>query len=85
MNSPCAKAYCNKVKTDGVNQSNINAKKIGAFQFKLPSLPEQQEIVRILGRLLAREQRARQAAEETLAAIDRMKQSILARAFRGEL
>jgi len=85
MNSPCAKTYCNKVKTDGVNQSNINAKKIGAFQFKLPSLPEQQEIVRILGRLLAREQRARQAAEETLAAIDRMKQSILARAFRGEL
>ena len=28
---------------------------------------------------------ARQAAEETLVAIDRMKQSILARAFRGEL
>ena len=28
---------------------------------------------------------ARQAAEETLAAIDRRKQSILARAFRGEL
>lgn len=53
--------------------------------FPLPPLPEQQEIVRILDRLLAREQRARQAAEETLAAIDRMKQSILARAFRGEL
>ncbi|MDY6299962.1 MAG: restriction endonuclease subunit S [Selenomonadaceae bacterium] len=85
MNSPCAKTYCNKVKTDGVNQSNINAKKIGAFQFKLPSLPEQQEIIRILDRLLAREQRARQAAEETLTVIDRMKQSILARAFRGEL
>lgn len=85
MNSPCAKTYCNKVKTDGVNQSNINAKKIGAFQFKRPSLPEQQEIVRILDRLLAREQRARQAAEKTLAAIDRMKQAILARAFRGEL
>ena len=33
----------------------------------------------------AREQRARQAAEETLPAIDRMKQAILARAFRGEL
>ena len=51
----------------------------------VPSLPEQQEIVRILDRLLAREQRARQAAEETLTAIDRMKQAILARAFRGEL
>ncbi|MCI6751740.1 hypothetical protein ACQQ91_07485 [Selenomonas bovis] len=49
------------------------------------ALPEQQEIVRILDRLLAREQRARQAAEETLPAIDRMKQAILARAFRSEL
>ncbi|WP_418870441.1 hypothetical protein [Selenomonas bovis] len=49
------------------------------------ALPEQQEIVRILDRLLAREQRARQAAEETLPATDRMKQAILARAFRSEL
>ena len=27
LNSPNAKEYCNRVKTDGVNQSNINAKK----------------------------------------------------------
>ena len=31
MNSGYAKAYYNLVKTDGVNQSNINAKKLGAF------------------------------------------------------
>lgn len=69
----------------GGAQPNISQTIIKQHEFPLPSLPEQQEIVRILGRLLAREQRARQAAEETLAAIDRMKQSILARAFRGEL
>ena len=69
----------------GGAQPNISQTIIKQYDFPLPSLPEQQEIVRILGRLLAREQRARQAAEETLAAIDRMKQSILARAFRGEL
>ena len=69
----------------GGAQPNISQTIIKQYEFPLPSLPEQQEIVRILGRLLAREQRARQAAEETLAAIDRMKQSILARAFRGEL
>lgn len=65
--------------------TRLTLSKIKATSIKVCSLPEQQEIVRILGRLLAREQRARQAAEETLAAIDRMKQSILARAFRGEL
>ena len=69
----------------GGAQPNISQTIIKQYEFPLPSLPEQQEIVRILGRLLAREQRARQAAEETLTAIDRMKQSILARAFRGEL
>lgn len=69
----------------GGAQPNISQTIIKQYEFPLPSLPEQQEIIRILGRLLAREQRARQAAEETLTAIDRMKQSILARAFRGEL
>ncbi len=73
-------------KTKGVvGQANISITQSRNLKIKLPSLPEQQEIVRILDRLLAREQRARQAAEETLAAIDRMKQAILARAFRGEL
>ena len=73
-------------KTKGVvGQANISITQSRNLKIKLPSLPEQQEIVRILDRLLAREQRARQAAEETLTAIDRMKQSILARAFRGEL
>lgn len=65
--------------------TRLTLSKIKATSIKVCSLPEQQQIVRILDRLLAREQRARQAAEETLTAIDRMKQSILARAFRGEL
>lgn len=69
----------------GGAQPNISQTIIKQYEFPLPSLPEQQEIIRILGRLLAREQRARQAAEETLTVIDRMKQAILARAFRGEL
>lgn len=69
----------------GSTMKNLNEKIIKSLPVPIFSPPEQQEIVRILDRLLAREQRARQAAEETLAAIDRMKQSILARAFRGEL
>lgn len=69
----------------GSTMKNLNEKIIKSLPVPIFSPPEQQQIVRILDRLLAREQRARQAAEETLAAIDRMKQSILARAFRGEL
>lgn len=85
MNSQRAKEYCQKVKTDGVNQSNINAKKLGAFTIPLPTLPEQREIVRILDDLLGREQRIREAADAVVAHIERMKKAILARAFRGEL
>ena len=65
--------------------TRLTLSKIKATSIKVCSLSEQQEIVRILDRLLAREQRARQAAEETLTVIDRMKQAILARAYRGEL
>ena len=85
MNSQKAKAYCNFVKSDGVNQSNINAKKLGAFIIPVPSLPEQQEITRILDSLLKKEQQSKAAAEAVLAQIDLMKKAILAKAFRGEL
>lgn len=85
LNTVDAKDYCNSVKTDGVNQSNINAKKIGAYKMPIPSMPEQTEIVRILDNLLAKEQQAKEAAEAVLEKIDLMKKSVLARAFRGEL
>ncbi len=51
----------------------------------LCTLPEQQEIVRILDNLLAKEQQAKEVAENVLSQIDLMKKAILARAFRGEL
>lgn len=85
LNTVSAKEYCNSVKTDGVNQSNINAKKIGAYRFDMPKISEQTEIVRILDDLLAKEQQAKEAAEKVLEQIDLIKKSILARAFRGEL
>lgn len=85
MNTVSAKEYCNSVKTDGVNQSNINAKKIGAYRFDMPKINEQIEIVRILDDLLSKEQQARESAEGVLEQIDLIKKAILARAFRGEL
>lgn len=85
LNSSKAKEYYMQVKTDGVSQSNINAKKIGEFEIPLPTITEQHEIVRLIDDLLARERAAQQATEQALASIDLMKKSILARAFRGEL
>lgn len=85
LNTLDAKEYCNSVKTDGVNQSNINAKKIGAYSFNVPSVPEQKEVVGTVQRLLLKEKQAKEAAEAVLDQIDLMKKSILARAFRGEL
>lgn len=85
LNSPNAKEYYNRVKTDGVNQSNINARKIGEYVIPLPPLDEQKEIVRLLDDLLGREQRAKDLAGKTLERVEMIKKCILARAFRGEL
>lgn len=73
---------CSKQTT---NLASINSTQLKSFPVRLPSLPEQQEIVRILDSLLAKEQQIKEAAENVLHQIDLMKKSILARAFRGEL
>lgn len=85
LNSPVARKYCNTVKTDGVNQSNINAKKIGAFEIPVLSLEEQKEIVRILDALLKKRKTVLDITEVMLEQIALLKKSILAKAFRGEL
>ena len=70
---------------NGTAQPNLGAGDLSLFAVPLPPLAEQHEIVAVLDRLLGREEEVRQSAESVLAAIDSMKQSILARAFRGEL
>ena len=85
LNSPVAKEYCNSVKTDGVNQSNINAQKIGAFVIPVPNKKEQEEIVSTLDNIFAKEKVILETAEKSLEHIDSIKKSILAKAFRGEL
>jgi type I restriction enzyme S subunit len=85
LNSPHARDYCWQVKTDGVSQSNINAKKIQAYEFELPTIQEQTEIVRRVESLFAL---ADTVEKQYLAAkqrLDRLSQSLLAKAFRGEL
>ena len=73
---------CSKQTT---NLASINSKQLNSFPVLLPCISEQQEIVRILDDLLAKEQKAKEAAAAVLERIDLIKKSILARAFRGEL
>ncbi len=71
--------------SSGIAQPGVNARKLQSLLISIPTISEQQEIVHILDQLLGREEQVRQSAESVLETIDRMKQSILARAFRGEL
>lgn len=72
-------------KQRGATKIGLGLQDIRSIILKIPTLPEQHEIVRFINDLLARERAAQQATEQALASIDLMKKSILARAFRGEL
>ena len=55
------------------------------LQIPIPSIPEQNEIVKILVSILEKESRAKEAAQTVLDQIALLKKSILARAFRGKI
>lgn len=85
MNTPQVKVWCNEVKSDGVSQSNINAKKLAELEISLPPLQEQQEIVRRVECLFAKADTIEARYLTLKAKIDSLPQSILHKAFKGEL
>ena len=52
MNSEYERNYCKDVKSDGINQANVNATKIGHFLIPIPPINEQRRIVERLNRIL---------------------------------
>jgi type I restriction enzyme S subunit len=85
LNAPNGRAYSWEVKTDGVSQSNINAKKLAAFRFDLPSVEEQAEIVCRIEAALSWINRITVDGNGARKLIDHLDQSVLAKAFKGEL
>ena len=85
LNSHIAKTYGNSVKTDGVNQSNINGEKLQNYPFPFCSLEEQLEIVKIISNFLDKEKVTRQYLDSELKRAHLLKQSILQKAFSGQL
>ena len=73
------------MKTDGVSQSNINAQKLGVFEVPYCPLTEQHEIVRRVEALFKIADQIEARYQKAKAYIDKLTQSILAKAFRGEL
>ncbi|EPH6763985.1 restriction endonuclease subunit S [Cronobacter dublinensis] len=69
--------------TSGVN--NINSKELASLEIPLPPLPEQHEIVRRVEQLFAYADTIEKQVNNALTRVNNLTQSILAKAFRGEL
>lgn len=63
----------------------VDKKTLTDFGIPVPPLPEQRRIVAKLDELRARSRKAREALDEVPALLDKLKQSVLAAAFRGDL
>ncbi|MFY0663749.1 MAG: restriction endonuclease subunit S [Natronospirillum sp.] len=69
----------------GSDIPHISGKQILAYPVEIPSIEEQTEIVRRVDQLFAHADRIEQQVNNALARVNNLTQSILAKAFRGEL
>jgi type I restriction enzyme S subunit len=76
---------CLAEKVRGVAQQGINLADIKRFVVPLPSLEEQAEIVRRVEELFAFTDQVEQRVNDAQSRVNHLTQSILAKAFRGEL
>ncbi|MFH1931125.1 MAG: restriction endonuclease subunit S [Pseudomonadota bacterium] len=84
LNSTIGKLLLNGIKKCTTNVAAIYAKNLNTIPIPLPPKEEQKEIVRILEKLLDREDKAK-AFIDMEEQIDLIEKSILSKAFRGEL
>jgi len=85
LNSHPAKVYGNSVKTDGVNQSNINGEKLKSYPFPFCSPQEQSQIVQEIETRLSVCDNIESTISESLEKAEALRQSILKKAFEGKL
>lgn len=85
LNCHIAKKYGNKVKSFGVNQSNINGTKLKGYPFPKTSLEEQSKIVHEIETRLSVCDYILTNVEEGIKKADVLRQSILKKAFEGKL
>ncbi|EGQ9729437.1 restriction endonuclease subunit S [Vibrio cholerae] len=69
----------------GSDIPHISGKQIQAYQIAIPALEEQKEIVRLVDQYFAFADTIEAQVKKAQARVDKLTQSILAKAFRGEL
>ncbi|MBA0207673.1 restriction endonuclease subunit S [Pectobacterium sp. CHL-2024] len=74
-----------KGETGGVNQGNVGSQHIASITLSLPPMQEQHEIVRRVEQLFAYADTIEKQVNAALTRVNHLTQSILAKAFRGEL
>ena len=85
MNSITAKNYGNEVKTDAVNQSNINGTKLSSYPFPFTSFKEQNIISDEIDDKFSIVNSVIQTINDELLKANALRQSILKKAFEGKL
>ena len=85
LNSGIARRYGQTVMSRSVNQANINGTKLKGYPISVPSLSVQKEIVKKAHILSTETQRLETIYQQKLTALNDLKQSILQKAFTGEL
>lgn len=85
LNSPEGREYCWQVKSDGVSQSNINAKKVAAFMLRIPCIDEQKEAVRLIAAAFRKISVISTETGNASKLLETCDGAVLAKAFSGKL
>lgn len=85
MNSSYYRSWCYNVKTDAVNQSNINAQKLSKLMVPVPPLKEQKRIIVEIAKWTSLIATIRNNKEDLQAIIKQAKNKILDLAIHGKL
>jgi len=85
LNAPYTRQLCTSVKSDAVSQSNINASKLASFPISLCSQEEQDVIIAMAERIISGVSNVKKWAYSLFDNLNYLDQSILSKAFRGEL
>lgn len=85
LNSPSGRRYSWEVKSDGVSQSNISAKKLANFKFLLPEVEEQKEVINRIETAFAWLDGIVADCEAATKLLSNLDAAILHKAFSGKL
>ena len=85
LNSSRARMQMFKKAKSSAGINNINSRELGSIKLNLPSITEQVEILKILNSILQSTELVATKVGGTIQQIESIKNSILSKAFRGEL